>query len=663
MNICKQLKVCLGAFLFALLHGNAAWSQSGNVISQDRDGVTFTFEFNCNNGPCRYGTFVTGDYWVVPSTPDGVVTITAITPTGEENGAMVNPDLLRDGDNALLDKGVQKQGILPMYDHYRADLNLMNELPYQATGNESIFKVKSQTSGCGTRGIADGCVSTATVLTVLSEPPLDNGSKTFRPPFHGGFKPLFTTDKLKMDRLPALPQLTTNYEELLIETRQWLSPQIELYHSGLGEFHRATIPHLAQTPYAADQAMTMLEQISGTFASGDIPDKEACLLPIIQKGIDNYGVFKMGVPFSSGAGQHLGKKPPLALFAALYDDRELLEEIRAIALDESYQDKLFFQEDAQIRMGPEGMAVWGDFDPTFESIHWYFSRLYPRLDGNGTLGDPYRYIDGPAGGIYPDENETDDRNYINVAGGPLISYAFLQHLMPWYKYAAGDPELLLWSDRIYKGYGIEDFDGGLWTVPDPVAPYDTNESGCKPFKMYSTGITDCNNYGVTWGPNLDDPAKFIPHNGDPFKDGRMPELHGHKIAFNRLIDVVENHWDDLRSCADPTHPDYPCSGLGSELDFSPTDPEDNVLGVDLDESALVTITKSGSTLNFEVDQRVKRFEIAIYSINGKRVFSKQAEGNEIRVSLHQLLSVQRELLIYHIVTDDSAVAGKLMSDW
>ena len=612
---------------------------SGTSITQIRDGVTFTFEFNCNGGSCTYGQFVNGDYWVIPSTPDGVVTVTSMSPAGEANGALVNPDLQRDISGNIVDYEDQKQGILNAYDHYDGDLNLMNHLPYQARANESIFKIKSQNTGCGTRAIFIGCVASASVLTVLGEAPPNDGATIFRPPFHGQWKPLYSTDKVKLERLPRLPQVSDGTGGVIGGTygfQEWLTPQLELYHQGLGEFHRATIPHLAQTPYAADQAFDLLRDIGLLFGKETEEDKKMATYSIIQKGIDNYGVYKLGIPFSSGAGQHLGKKPPLAFFAALYDDVTLLDEIRSIATNVDLQNARFFQEDAQIRVGPSGMAVWGEFDHTFENVHWYFSRLYPRLDNNGALGDPYMYIDGPAGGIYPDENQTSDRNYLPVAGGPLISYAFLQHLMPWYKYAAGDPEILLWSDRFYSGYGIDNFDGGLWTKPDPVAPYDVSESGCNPFRMYSTGITGCTNYGVTWGPKLDDLSQFIPHNGNPNTDGRMPELHGYKIEVNRLSSLVSNHWDELRPCADSKNGSYPCEGLGIEAgesttdpDTSPTNPGTTITSIDSKEDFLTNLiypNPSSGMLNLPRTATVWE----VYNLSGQKILETSESELDMR---------------------------------
>lgn len=553
----NYLVVYCAVFLTPIL-ANA--QKRGNSITQVRDGVSFTFSFNCEGGPCTYGQFVTGDYWVIPSTPGGIVTITAMTPDGELNPALVNPaDVARDVSGNPLEL---KQGLLKAYNTYDASMNLMNQLPYQARSGESIYKAKSQSSGCGSDAIKIGCIATATVLTVLSETPPDNGATIFRPPFHGTWKPLYSTTKVKLNRLPRLPQVSDGSNGVIGGPNgyeHWAAPEVEFYHKGFGEFHRAVKPHLAQTPYGTDQAEYMLRDIAKLFGQESEEEKRSGAYSIIQKGIDNYAVFKMGTPFSSGAGQHLGKKPPIVFFAAMYDDPALLEDVRAISLDPESAKVSYFQEDYQVRLGHSGMAIWGD---AFGEIHRYFNRLYPRLDKKGTQGDPYGYIDGPPGAIHPNANERNDRNYLSVAAGPLIGYAFLQHLMPWFKYAAGDPEILLFADRYYAGYGIENFDGGVWTIPDPVAPYDTRESGCQPPKILSTGITGCSYYGITWGPDPNDVTKFIGHGGDPNTKGRAPNLHGYKMIITRLHPLVKNHWDKLRDCSDPASPNYPCNGLG-----------------------------------------------------------------------------------------------------
>ncbi|OJJ14972.1 hypothetical protein BKI52_41195 [marine bacterium AO1-C] len=598
--------------------------QRGNSITQNRDGVTFTFTFNCEGGPCTYGQFVTGDYWVIPSTPGGIVTITAMTPDGELNPALVNPeDVPRDASGNPV--GEKKQGLLKAYNTYDASMNLMNQLPYQARGGESIYKAKSQKGlSCDTKSIRPGCIATATILTVLSEAPPNNGATVFRPPLHGTWKPLYSTTKVKMNRLPRLPQVSNGTNGVIGGPNgfeRWAPPEIELYHKGFSELHRAVKPHLAQGGYAATQAQYLIEDIIKLFGQETEEEKRPGTYSIIQKGIDNYAVFKMGVPFSTGAGQHLGKKPPIVFFAAMYDDPVLLEEVRAISLDPKSTQVSYFQEDYQVRLGHSGMAIWGD---AFDDIHGYFNRIYPKEDGKGTDADPFGYIDGPAGIIYEDPRTSPKRNYLSVAAGPLIGYAFLQHLMPWLKYAAGDPEILLFADRFYSGYGIENFNGGMWTLPDPVAPYDRRESNCDPRKLNSTGITGCNYYGVTWGPDLNDYSKFIGHGGDPKTKGRAPDHHGYTMPLTRVHSLVTNQWDKLRDCSDPASPNYPCNGLGEvpkvlvdqHIAISNFMPQSGAVGTE------VTIT--GGDFNTVAYRNVVKF-------NGLMAKVISATTNELRV--------------------------------
>jgi len=641
-------------------------AQTTNEISVDKKGTIFTFSFNCEGGPCEYGQFATGDYWIATKTPTGTVTITGMTPDGEINGAMLNPDLLRDSSGELISFENQKQGILSTYpQHYDANLNVMNIVPFTTYGDVSIIKIEARTSDCGTKGIAAGCVNTSAILTILKEVPENRGATLFRPPFHGTWKPLFSVDKVKMNRLPKLPQASDGTNGVIGGTKgfeTWLEPQIEIYHSnrgGMGEFHRAMIPHgyfPRYNRYASAQARIFLEDLTKVFGKEPEEEKKAAVYSLVQKGIDIYAVYKMGIPFQSGAGQHLGKKPPLVFFASMYDDVTILEDVRSIASNQEAIEKRFFQEDAQITMGKSGMPIWGDH-LGIDNIHLYFNRLYPKLDGQGSAADPYGYIDGPAGGIYPDTDNTNrDRNYINVAGGPIIGYAFLQHLMPWFKYAAGDDEVLIWSDRIYKGYGIDNFDGGLWTLPDPVAPRDPNESGdCRPDKVYSTGITNCKNYMSTWGPKENNLGEFIGHGKDPNTHGRMPELHGKKIDFVNLTRFTSRNWDELRPCSDPRNASYPCEGLG-EL---PT----TVLSIDevsTGDDPLLSIDFSKDFFKVNTVKEYKKITIDLFSILGKELAVGKGSGNTITLKISDKAFKDNTLYIYRVSLDGEIYSGKFL---
>ena len=281
--------------------------------------------------------------------------------------------------------------------------------------------------------------------------------------------------------------------------------------------------------------------------------------------------------FGSGAGQHLGHKPPLAFYAALSPDSSIQQEVRAIANDPALQGT--FQEDTQIYLSEDALgdgtrrALWGDdykgyscrtgtLDDCLQAQAWYWSRF--AHDNQGSQRDPYGFIDGPAGGPHPDY-PTGQREYLFAAsGGPLISYAFMQHLMPWLRFTAGDDEILDFADRIYAGYGVNNFNGGWWSAPDPCAPFDPNDNpDCD-----RRDPTTCTRYGVTYGPDPSNPWTCIRHNGNPYTDGRRPQAHGtfHQLAGGKLFynfgTFTGNLWDGLRECSDPAHPSYPCDGLG-----------------------------------------------------------------------------------------------------
>lgn len=564
-------------------------------VSRVSGGTEFTWKFNCNGRPCQYGQFVNGSFWVAPIDDLGntvsAVTITSITPEGEQHGAQVNPNLDPNSDK-------QYQGLLSSYqnqpplsngwenpkNHYDPALNIMTQLPYDAKAGESIMKIEGRYGGnCGTNAIKLGCVATGDVLTILGSIPEARGKYFFRPPFHGDAKPLYDSRKLKLDRIPQIAKFTvidgdsTTHSDIVATIQdRWTVPQFDINHNGFsGEFFRGTSPHNVMDDYAAEQATQYVVDLINVFGQNPIADKLPAITGLVQKGIDNYAIFKMGIKFSSGAGQHLGKKAPIAFFAALYDDNELLEEVRSIASDPQYFG--FFQEDTQVFRGKNGTVIWGDTFggdfPLHEMYYWtgyYWSFLLhfyglEGWDGNGTAADPYGYIDGPAGGADPEHPK--GRSYIYCcSAGPIIAYAFVQHLMPMLKYAAGDPEVLEFSDRIYRGVGINNFIGGAITQPDYCAPVDPREDfdNCNPWGV--SGQAGCKYYGgnknldpsvVTWGPDPLNPGECIKHNGNPYTDGRwLGKRHGFDSSIQTLEDIdqkilnlpwiVKNNWDEFR---------------------------------------------------------------------------------------------------------------------
>ena len=472
------------------------------ILTHTFGGVVFTWEMNCGGNECKAGTFVNGDYWVAPIDVNGhrvnAVTITRIAPEGSIHGAEVNP-----GINIVNGSTNNKQGILPMYASYNPSYDVMTQLPYAATPGQSIFKAYNKTSGCGAPAIEAGCISTDDVLTVLNDVPPNNGATIFRPPFEGVSKPLFSTDKVKFGRLPALSAISTLTgtaapQNMSAIINQWQVPHYETAHGAgfSGEFQRATSPSGVIDDYAASQAQQYLQSMLSVFGTQSVTLKTPAVYALIQTGIDDYGAFKLGIPFGTGAGQHLGKKPALTFFASLYDDPSILSEVRSIATNPTYNG--FFQEDAQIYRGAGGMVVWGDpVSPDNEARYWsgYIGEWMSRnrggtgYDSNGAGSDPYGYIDGPGGG--PSPTQLLGRNYqFCCSAGIMIDFAFAQHLMPWLEYADGDKEIIEYADRVYTGRNVAGFSGGFWSGNDPCAPMDPRESlSCGPFSV--AGRTQC----------------------------------------------------------------------------------------------------------------------------------------------------------------------------
>lgn len=530
--------------------------------SRTLGGTTFVWEFNCGGRPCRYGTFVNGDFWVVPQDDQGkkldAVAVTAIKPDGVNNGAEANPST------------VEHHGLLTHHQAYEASRNVMTSLPFAAKPGTSLFKasVDGLIKGCRDD---KGCIASDDVLTVLADPPEDDGATVFRPPFHGSHKPLFSTKKVRLSRLSSLPSVSADVfkKETFADAAaravaRWTVPVHIIAHTnGDSDLYRILTPLSVLTNYGAQQAGDYLGDVLAMQGAEPAADKAQAVHALMQKGIDVYGALRADIPLGSGAGQHLGQKPALAFFAALYDDDAVLAEVRATASDPDKLARGFFQEDSQVARGINGVPLWGETtDGNLEAVYWagYFGTWAAvhlggtDSDRNGAHGDPYRYIDGPGGGV--SGNQDSSRNYQTVAVHYLVSYALNQKLMPWYRHAAADDELHEYSDR-QLGYNTPGFPGGFWSKPDECAGADDRESvGCKPYD----GGAGCQYFKVTWGPDPAAPGKCILYSGNAHTThGRWPESHGASLTTPSAL------WAALRPCLDPGSPGYgqgACAGLG-----------------------------------------------------------------------------------------------------
>ncbi len=565
---------------------------TGNSITQSAAGVNITWQFNCNGRPCKYGQFVTGDYWVVPiddlNANTTHVTLTNILPASSTddvgalltNGAEINP---------VFD---EYQGIISSYGTYLASRNIMNQLPYLVSPGSSIFKgiVSATTTATNTPVLsnakcrqAPGCVVSSAVLTVLSSIPTDNGLSVFRPPFYGTWKPLFSTYNVKPERLPSSSVISSELgvsflSEVTRIKNTWSVPQYEL--GTFSDGFRDLVPAYAMSNYAAIHANAYNYDVLLMFGSEYVLDKLPAIYSLMQRGIDKYGMFVDDVAFGSGAGQRLGKKPPIVFFASLYDDQTVIDNIRVVAASTTVEARNVFQEDSQIKVGVGGVPIWGDTDNGGEDDYWkrYFlewksqnGRTNAGSDANGAMLDPYGYIDGPPGGPVPTLGS--GRTYQPVSSPALMQFAFLQLLMPWFKYANSDTQIIDYMDRFHRGYGVAGFSGGYWSAPDPCAGLDVREADiCEP------GGSGCTYYRVTWGPDPANPGQCLRHSANPLTtgNGRWPGFHGTSTGgSNDIGGVFDTLYDSMRVCLDSTQVGYRqglCSNIGPEISSDTTGP-------------------------------------------------------------------------------------------
>ena len=552
-------------------------------VTRTHFGFTIQFDFHCGGLPCSCGTFVNGDWWVVPDPQSGYVTLTGASPAGEDHGMEVNPT------DGLM------QGILSGYDNYNSSRNLMTQLPMNFGPASSLVKMvrRSDPSLCGTSAIkTHGCAEIYEVLTIL-ESALDTSSMSyFRPAFatNSSWKsPLVSTSSLSTWRLPNMTMVDDTAIDFQECAEIWRVPQYDNMNlAGVSEQMRATSPAAALADYAADQAVQFLNDLISTFGVRHWDDaKKDCLYALVQRGIDIFGAYVSGIRFGTGAGQHLGKQPPVTLYAALSNDKWVVNMVRGI----SQSTEEIFQESTQIRRTRGGLVLWGDTDnlnPYCNGLadesdssdpsdnYWsqlfdeYFARYHSATghDNKGTRCDPHGYIDGPAG-LSPTLSL--GRSYIGCCSmGTLVAYWAILRMVPSMAFVHNDNSTL--EDFVISHYlGMSSGDGLYYgqflTLPDPCAPPDSREDPdiCKPYKARAT--EGCAYYRVTWGPVEGAPGECI-FSAENTSSSRWNLRNHEHFEINRLPAMFQAlPFDIFKNCSDPSSTE-PCQGIGFEYEWS-----------------------------------------------------------------------------------------------
>lgn len=239
------------------------------------------------------------------------------------------------------------------------------------------------------------------------------------------------------------------------------------------------------------------------------PDHRQASINYLQAGIDYHGMVQGGMVWPADGGHSNERKLPVLAAALLLDDSTIMASAK----------KEVYSEDTQVYHsskadGGNGKALFGK--PCSEKGYW--SRLRSG-SGSKDCRDPYGYIDGGSESIGA---------YLGCCNwNPWQYTALAVRLMdgaePW----TADPLLNL-VDRMENH--------GLWSKPDPCAPYDGNPD----------------NYGKTYGPD---------GNGGCIKgDGRFTDRHGDQISNHYGSGFGESMWDEFRDCI-PN-----CDGQGARSD-------------------------------------------------------------------------------------------------
>jgi hypothetical protein len=284
----------------------------GVVKTLTRLGITWTFDQEV-----PYGEFANGDYWVIG--PVQVVSITpapAAEPDNMRNGFEVNP---KPGDQHPYDS--RASGFTA---------SMVAALPLSLQPGSSLVSTASnpEERDCdldsqhpGFTNFQGQCfeapLKVAAVLTALSAVP---PAGSFRPPYAGTDKPLYSSLALREDLLPKLAPVGSPPDLKALQERL---TRVRLDHKP-GWTAQQLIPIDAVGGYGAGMVRDL--GVSGLALMLDRPmsDKRGLLIQLVQTGIDLFGTAKNGGVWYADGGHGSGRKFPILFAGLMLDNAELL---------------------------------------------------------------------------------------------------------------------------------------------------------------------------------------------------------------------------------------------------------------------------------------------------------------------------------------------------
>jgi len=490
----------------------------------------------------EYGTFANGDYWVL-----GPVIVTRITPDfdGQHNGWMVNMDSEYQGYD--LRAGIFNASLIP-------------NLPYTAQPNSSIVKsVSVDYLNIDCRP----CLKTAAVLTVLGENPPSN---SFRPPFFGIDKKIYSVSQLHLEKLPSVePPLGYTPDKFNRIEERFKRVQLDV-DSYPGENIRPVDNfcygvYTVSCSYGGSVALGIGDAALRFMLNDSSEEKLPDLIYYTQMGIDLYYMMKNGMDWESNGGHGNGRKLPIIFTAILLDDTEMANAVKLAKYDTFQEDgHLYFSQAAD---NGNGKVLFGA--PTGD---YWLNQVTDR--GSRTARDPYGFIEPniPGGSYQGCCNSM-------MWKGPVIAMQLMPEIVP------------IWNNSNFVDYVDRWVTFGAWAQPDPCAPVmgrcrgGANDGKICTYanKSFCTGGTcgggicvggsdngkpcgyeeGCNGtdarceinnkfYQVTYGPNPSSPGTCILDTDSSEGIGRHPYRHGaNKDDGGYQSGFANAMWDKYRN--------------------------------------------------------------------------------------------------------------------
>lgn len=454
----------------AIQFGNTSTQLGSTASSVSQYGITWTFD-----KAYPVGKFANGDWWVA-----GPVTVTAISPafTGTQNGWEVNPN-----------SGTQ-QGLDNRLDGFQA--SRVPSLPYVATAGKSIIKGVSKSGTCGNDGqFHYPCLTTAAVLTVLGSVPANNGANTFRPPFFGTNKPLYTTTQLRTDKLSSRASVA-GAPSLAQAARRFQRVQVDYGNTWYGRYmHPSQNYAFVDNPsndqvseYGAELGRDAADVALRLLLNDSLSSKMPAVINYVQAGIDIYGMHSGGVTWVSDGGHFLGRKLLAVYAAVLLDDPTMKAEISNAAYATYGDDGHAYyttnsQTIAALQAAGYKPALWGKPCGNGEYERQQLEDVGPR-----DCRDPIAMIDG---------GEAPGDSYQGCCTSqPMKGTSLAARLLPGAK--------AVWNYPAYHDYVDRWVGFGAWGAPD-----NWNSLGRTPARNYASRhgtVKDGGSYGSQFIDNM-----------------------------------------------------------------------------------------------------------------------------------------------------------------